>query len=244
MTRSVVFAMSLLFLTGLVQPAAAQHREIPIINTVGRFLGYGYTQGGYHSVTGRPIIQRKLHPASNYRSTGLQYAYQPGYQPVRPRMPTHQPLPAATYGYGQSMSTLPQQPTVAPQPAPAASTAPPVPKEPPPEWLKKYLQQKQGEGAPQPEEVPAGPAEATSPSDRPTDGLLEEPKESLLEEPKIDLLDEPADDLLDDSSNLLDDGEEDLLLFDDDFSTQSVPPAPPVKMISAQSQFNRYRQRR
>lgn len=163
----------------VAQPARteAQERGFPILNSMGRYLGYGYTQGGYHApANGQLPLVRKMHPASDYPSGQLQYAYNRGYQPMRP----HQ----ANYGLP---AMQPRMPAAGPFPSPAQPTAPAQPAGPPPEWLKEYLKGKEAGGSAEEIERPtpqsnAAPvrdpygfddASQSSPSDRMQNDLLD-----------------------------------------------------------------------
>lgn len=165
----------ILALVSACSTGMAQEHDYPTLNSIGRFLGYGYTNGGYHSGNnGQFDSLKKRHPASSYRSGSLLYPYQAGYQP----RPIHRPF---------SISSLParavaEQPSVVP--APVAKPA-----GPPPEWLKKYMP---GEAAKagssnrdnaedSRELIPAPPAEGKPPAKRfedeatsPSDNLLDD----------------------------------------------------------------------
>lgn len=126
---------------------SAQDGALSRLNALGRYLGVGYTRGGYHANANRQLpIVKLTHPASNYGSRALSYPYQSGYQPYIATQ-TGQALPAPT-----NMS----QP--APAPAPNAPAVPQKPAGPPPQWLKPYL----NEDSTRREQLPA-PAERSVP---------------------------------------------------------------------------------
>ena len=55
--------------------------EFPVMNSVGRFFGVGYTHGGYHAAQdGRLNAISGRHPAADYRMTGVPHSAQP-YSP-------------------------------------------------------------------------------------------------------------------------------------------------------------------
>ncbi|MEM7476594.1 MAG: hypothetical protein AAF483_16525 [Planctomycetota bacterium] len=112
-------------------PAARAQDGIPILNSAGRYLGVGWSRHGYQAAgNGQFRIVRARHPQQNYPSRHLSYPYSPGYQPIRP----------SYAGAGQQPA-----PMLAPeQVRPQAETKDPGP---PPEWLQRYLQQKENGGA-------------------------------------------------------------------------------------------------
>lgn len=56
--------------------------EFPVLNSIGRFWGVGYTRGGYQAaLDGRFDIVTNRHPALNYRIGGLPHYSQPLYPP-------------------------------------------------------------------------------------------------------------------------------------------------------------------
>lgn len=172
----------------------AQEHNFPALNTFGRFFGIGWSHG-YHSSTidGRFEHHKASHPASMYASSGLLYPYDPNYSAAQ-----------VTYGAGhqqhyQNYGVM--QPTPAPamnpsnvvrQPSlsggqspstPPASIQPPKPIEPPPAWLRQYLND--------------GDASGQRPSDKPAVETREEvtPKEASPSD-KRKAVSEDDDDLL------------------------------------------------
>ena len=94
----------------------------PLLNSVGRFLGIGYTHHGYHASQGGQLnIVKQNHPAANYRSSHL----------LAPYHVTSQTPPAACAAPSQSqtralplMLTAPQalnSPQYTPQHSPQSS---------------------------------------------------------------------------------------------------------------------------
>ncbi len=78
--------------TTFLQTTAAQDPDYAILNSLGRFFGIGYTQGGYHAAAdGRPNLVSGNHPSSSYGSQRLLYPYSLYYQPLR----CSSPLPPA-----------------------------------------------------------------------------------------------------------------------------------------------------
>lgn len=180
----------------LYQVAAADH-DFSAFNSIGRYLGIGYTRGGYHAAyDGRPDLVTNRHPASAYRTGGLPYnpaqAYYSGYPQgvVASPAPTVAPQgnrPQATLQIlpGQAKpSASPAQPS-AEKVQPPGPVAPANPTEPPPNWLKDYLKQEPVESTPG--------AASSSDSLRGSDNLLDSqspssPGDLLLEEQAADNL--------------------------------------------------------
>jgi hypothetical protein len=137
------------------QCSLAQEHNFPTLNTVGRFFGVGWSHG-YHSKTidGRYEIHKQNHPANMYPSRALQYPYDPNYAAAQVNYaPAHQPC---AYGQvpsglqpGMNSSNVVRQPSgKTPVPnAPQVPAVPPKPIEPPPAWLRPYLNEdgKRGE---------------------------------------------------------------------------------------------------
>lgn len=182
-----------------IAPRAAwgADHEFPVVNSIGRFFGVGYTRGGYHAAQdGRLDVISNRHPASDYRPGGLPQYTQPLYSPPRSTggsgpSPVLAPVPtdAAARSSGTSAlspsDTPPQDKPTAPQSDAASKPAAPAGEAvPPPPWLEEYLQRsgadKQRETPrnelPQPK--PPVPQER-DPQDSPSDLLLEEPSADL-----------------------------------------------------------------
>lgn len=86
----------------------AQERELPLLNSIGRYLGIGYTRGGYHAPRdGRPDLISQRHPPSHYRpggwgdagfaTSGGLHQYSPSSQWVPEFVQDSQPAPGAAY---------------------------------------------------------------------------------------------------------------------------------------------------
>ncbi len=134
--------------------AVAQDNEFPVLNSIGRYFGVGYTRGGYHAaLDGRFDVTTNRHPAACYRPGGL-----PGNHPyASPSLS----LGASPYAPSQGTFT----------PIPAA----PKPAEPSPQWIERYRK----EGTQKAEELPKPLTPADEPKDAdsqssPSDLLLEE----------------------------------------------------------------------
>lgn len=229
------------------QFASAQRNAMAIGHSVGRYLGYGWTKGGYQAGYANHQFPVVKYVARNrgYVSNGLHYPYSPGYQPFS-TMPSAPMMQSGTPNYGSvqrqdSMQGSVQQ-GAAPTPAP---TEPPTPSEPPPEWLKKYLDENKQE---KPEEVPAPEAdllaEPKSPSDidnspfrfkEELNNGLNDALDGTLDDSLDDSLDGGLDDGLGDDDMLLDSDDDDDLLLDDSF-TYRRKQARPKKT----AQTNRY----
>lgn len=148
----------------LSSSATAQEMGFPGLNTAGRYLGVGWSHHTYHSrVDGRLNAISNRHPASSYSSSSLDFMYSPGYTnfPNRACSQADSSLwnaPAVVENGLGSMPTksivdpkqsLPSSPKLAPEqnrkaeelaaPKPIKPVEPPKPKEPPPNWLKPYL---------------------------------------------------------------------------------------------------------
>ena len=230
-------------------PVVAQTGRVgSALQFAGRFMGYGYTKGGYHAPANQQLhFVRNHHPAHRYASSGLMYPYSPHYQPQRPHIPAYG-LPMQHYAQQGVPQAMQSEPVQAPEPV-----------GPPPEWLKQYLDKNKETAAEdlpprlpdrvgdpvepvEPEEVPSTElgspydfdmdlgSEDLSPSDREAtsqaEALLEASglDESDLEEGLLD-----TDGLLEDSDlDSLDgldggDSDDDLLLLDE--ITQRVRPS-------------------
>ncbi len=132
--------------------ALAQH-NLPALNSVGRFFGVGWSHG-YHSgcYDGRFQHVKDSHPASMYPSSQLLYPYSPGYSAatMSAGYAMHQPMSVYS-GQGVGMAPTPAEPmhpspslraTPGRNPPTGALTQPKKPAEPvqpPPAWLKPYL---------------------------------------------------------------------------------------------------------
>ncbi len=148
---------------GIVAPqrVSAQDREFPVLNSLGRYLGVGYTRAGYHAANdGRFDVVTQLHPASDYRRGGLpmnsmsNFGGAPivqGWQPPPTAAVSNSSTPAAqspatgkaTPGANEKpspnnerSSSKPVAPELIETPKPIA---PPKPSGPPPSWLQDYL---------------------------------------------------------------------------------------------------------
>lgn len=206
MTRKLSVSIALTLLASIGSTSHAQDRHLGVLTATGRFFGIGWTKGGYHAAANQQIpIVRQRHPASNYPSRQLSFPYQPGYAPARPGYAT-QTLPTWRMQSGAGWhqpggSNLGGSPKVAPK----------VPTDPPPTWLKPYLNESkpaptQSEKLPQPRELKKPEinspfqlenSQDSSPSDRGLDAkedhLLED--ENPIEESDDDLLLLESDDL-------------------------------------------------
>ena len=209
-------------------PAAPAGDGAPWLNAVGRFLGVGYSQHGYHSPHARPAAVVHNRPATAYPSSHLQQIYLPAEYAAPPRQHFYGAMPYAQPRPHAGAST--QQPTLAPVPA--------APVEPPPKWLEQYLKDRSTTG----NAMGDSAASPTSPSDRGSgrgpalqtfpepiqaeeidllpkrsspydDNLLPEPNRRPADQPGLDA------DLLNDSGlpddSLLGDPGDELLLDDD-----------------------------
>ncbi len=149
-------------LLGLVlavpQLTSAQDREFPTLNSIGRYLGVGYTRSGFQAANdGRFDIVSGRHPATDYRAGGLpQRAFQ--NQHGAPAVLGWQPQ--------QTMQFAPTPTTTTTSPNSATSNAPLTDKEPP-------------KGSPG---LGKSPAQETSPSNDPSSRNPRGPE--VLETPK------------------------------------------------------------
>lgn len=182
-------------------PGRAQDHDFPILNSLGRYLGVGYTRGGYHAAyDGRPNVVTDRHPAAEYRSAGFQNYQQPALyaHPLPPQWQSNtaaSPAPSSApnspinapqpHGQPTAGSTTGPQPEVLQAPPPQA---PPKPVGPPPSWLKEYLQDEQ---AKQPQEATSSPSknivpqqpildQLPTPENSPSDLLLDDTTQDLL----------------------------------------------------------------
>lgn len=147
-TRAIVLGAVI----GVPQIGISQDQDHPILNSIGRFLGVGYTHGGYHAAAdGRFNLVTDRHPAPAYRSGQLLSLYSPHYG-----------APATAFG-----NSAGAQPTGAGGGAiEVAPLPPPKPVGPPPEWLKTYLQDDAPAASSAPAFVPLPPPNRTPvPSD-------------------------------------------------------------------------------
>jgi hypothetical protein len=190
-------------LLGLVvaQPLCgqAQDHDFPILNSVGRYLGVGYTRGGYHAAyDGRPNVVTDRHPAADYRPGGFQNFQQPAYYAnsmpygaaITPTSPAPMTLnPVGTQPKPTGQSAIGSAPGAEPEVLPPPPTqAPTKPTGPPPTWLKDYLQDEQ---AKQPPTATSSPAKNIVPQ-QPSLDKLPAPEGS----PSDLLLNDTSDDLL------------------------------------------------
>ena len=185
--------LSLLVVLAGAEIVAAQGNAMALGHSVGRYLGYGWTKGGYQAGAKNhqwPIV-KKVARKRAYVSNGLTYPYNPGYRPTTFSAPMIQPqMPASSPVMGGN-----PQPTPAPQ-------EPTKPAEPPPEWLKKYLNDGKAESKPEPpkpEDVIN--AEPASPSDRDRSPFRFDDEIEPNEADDDDMLLDDADDLLLDDSD-------------------------------------------
>ncbi|MFN3192255.1 MAG: hypothetical protein ACE361_17220 [Aureliella sp.] len=216
-------ALSAAALIATAPAGLCQERGFPVINYAGRFLGYGWTKGGYHApVNAQIAVVKHRHPAHAYRSSGLQYPYSPGYQPMR-AAPVNYGLPARQNQWNQGGY---MQPTPAPAPPATQPQQLKPPAGPPPAWLEQYMEEKKTDDK---EEIsPPPPTESNEALPQPSArrnagdpfGYDQSPESSPSDRSSDSLLDEPT---LDD--NLLESGDDDddLLLLDDDFTLRQRP---------------------
>ncbi len=138
---------------------AADGDGVPWLNSLGRYLGVGYSYHGYQAAQGGglPVVRRN-HPAANYRSGALLAPYHAaGLQPT-----AHPNSPA---GRIEGVLAQPAHATGAlQQPTSDSPRQPAPPAGPPPIWLEEYLDQ-QPSPAPPLEPTPT-PSLESSPSDR------------------------------------------------------------------------------
>lgn len=180
---------AVLLATVLAAPHAARSAdsEFPVLNSIGRFLGVGYTRGGYQAAQdGRFDAMADRHPASNYRMGGLQRYSQPLYIPP-PKAITPAPVMAPTPAIQKpgDKNSAPTNSGVKPGLGevivPPGPVAPTQPTEPPPPWLQDYLQEEKADKA---NEIPSPikntrPAES-APENSPSDRLFEQPADDAL----------------------------------------------------------------
>ncbi|MCA9130639.1 MAG: hypothetical protein KDB22_26305 [Planctomycetales bacterium] len=135
--RVLCFSAALVAYGLAATSACSQEYDFPVLNSMGRFLGVGYSRHGYHSAAdGRPNIVTRIHAPQKYASGQLMYPYSPGYQPV-----------STTYQMAPTMSHFHSQPASTPPAAVANEETLPAPQEPPPVWLQPYLREKAAEPA-------------------------------------------------------------------------------------------------
>jgi hypothetical protein len=156
----------------LTSPLAySNDHGFPTLNTMGRYLGVGWSHHTYHSkVDGRFNVITNRHPACEYPSSSLTHVYDAGYTNYPPR---NFPLGSSSNFWQAPTPSVVEQKSKAPQkvsvlesekgensssrkveldtqpeivgpeqtkPEPAF-IEPPKPKEPPPSWLKPFLDQ-------------------------------------------------------------------------------------------------------
>ncbi|MEO8268883.1 MAG: hypothetical protein ABI557_04125 [Aureliella sp.] len=133
--------------------------EFPTLNSIGRFWGLGYTQGGYQTAQdGRFDIVTNRHRASNYRSGGLAQYSQPLYSPTLNSLVSPAqivaPTPAALRSDDQSQALKKSEakPDLLEVVSPPMPSVPTKPAGPSPRWLEDYLQEETT-----PEQGPAAP---------------------------------------------------------------------------------------
>lgn len=182
--------------------ARGADHEFPVVNSIGRFFGVGYTKGGYHAAQdGRLDAITNRHPAADYRSGGFPQYAQPTYSPPRSFVgsspsPMLAPVPIgpAPHQAGPAVVSPNHAPAdgkpAAPQAdVPSKPAAPVKSSEPAPPWLEEYLQQSQANKQreiplhelPQPQQpLP----EKSLPQDRIPEGS---PSDLLLDEPSAEL---------------------------------------------------------
>ncbi len=177
------------------QAAWGADHEFPVMNSVGRFFGVGYTKGGYHAAQdGRLNAISSRHPAADYRPSGLPPYAQPIYsQPIYDQPIYDQPLhgspangaapalaPALATDTSQANNVpLPTLPVRSAASSPAATqteqtfavAAPVHPYQPPPRGRGQPEQSVQqppaAKSAPGDAARPSATAPLPSPSDRP-----------------------------------------------------------------------------
>lgn len=178
-----------------IAPRAAwgADHEFPVINSIGRFFGVGYTKGGYHAAQdGRLNAISNRHPAADYRPGGLPQYAQPLYSPPRSVVgsgpsPVLAPVPSDAPSRKSGPSTVspsntsPSNPSPRSEPADASAkpAAPAKPSQPPPRWLEEYLQQSEAAKA---HELPlpqVPPPKDAAPQGSPSDRLLDESSTDL-----------------------------------------------------------------
>jgi hypothetical protein len=175
------------------QTGYTQSSDLPLLNTLGRHLGIGYTRGGYHAAAdGRLDAVVANHPSHAYGSQQLFAPYSAHYQPVRT---IHAPQNIPSYAPAAPMSGGSSMPG-GPRPTPAPVDAAPKPTSPPPQWLKEYLQE---EDIPAPRALPDPGNVAPEEFERGDDELLNDPADAS----PFDSEGSPSDRLLEDEDDLL-----------------------------------------
>ncbi|GAB5404957.1 MAG: hypothetical protein Aurels2KO_31880 [Aureliella sp.] len=120
--------------------ASAQEHEFPALNSLGRFLGVGYSNTGYHGRRDGRFDVIKARQPSHYASSGLSYPYDPAYRPYRPARVTQAPIPGAQQFAAPSGPTAaPELPSDEPEEIKPEEVKPAKPVGPPPQWLKPHL---------------------------------------------------------------------------------------------------------
>ncbi len=183
------------------------------LNTVGRFLGMGYTYNGYHSrADGRFGFHAR--PAHSYPSTALTSIY----------LPQNYARPSNPFPFGMSQRAVIANPQAI---APITPVPAPMPVGPPPQWLEPYLKGNSSEqntsrrlpeevARPQPSREPLGSKSPIQSSLLESESLERGSPDGGLLDLDGDLLE--SDGLIDGDVSPSDD--DDLLLLDDDLSTQ------------------------
>lgn len=172
----------------------------PTLNSVGRYLGVGWSHHTFHSrVDGRFDIISQRHPASAYPSNNLSYVYSPHYNNYPPRplgssdqidfwhapkteAPTKAfsppntsilesvpaPKPNQSKNNAEELLPPPISDLTEPRDSADASSAsppptdPPKPKEPPPNWLKPFLESEKTESVAPPIQLEPSPSDKTT----------------------------------------------------------------------------------
>lgn len=180
-------------------PVLGQDFGFPVLNTAGRYFGVGWSHHTYHStVNGRLNVLDRRHPASDYPSRNLSHPYFPGYwnhpvngpiggSPVTYWAPTRipggfqqQPFPTLAPD-PVDRGRLGPRPELEAEDVPSTkvedafsgpnntTNLPSTPLQPPPVWLKPYLEQNSAPKLIQPEIDDSDLLELqSSPSDRST----------------------------------------------------------------------------
>jgi hypothetical protein len=137
--------------------AQAQQHNHPALNSFGRFFGIGWSHGYQSgSIDGRFQHIKDQHPASMYPSSRMLYPYSPNYSAMQVSygQPTNHSgnmhwgggsmTPAPHMHPGHAGYSSPAHGIVVPQPGAnqkVQPAQPPKPVEPPPAWLKPFLNQ-------------------------------------------------------------------------------------------------------
>lgn len=184
----------------------AEH-EFPVMNSIGRFWGVGYTRGGYQAAQdGRFDVVTARHPASNYRMGGLPNYSQQHFSTapmVAAPLPASVLVPNAPDRNGAANHSAQGGPAANAKPGkpPTSAEVVPVPQPmvpakpatPPPRWLEDYLQGQESsqsqQSSPSTKGKPtdeSGPATQAAPETSPSDSLFEETIEKIEPGKEID----------------------------------------------------------